>query len=196
MILLLILTFILNPLVANDHEWKKSLDKDEILIYTRKINASKFDEFRAETRMSGSINKFRQIITDIDNYHEWLPDCKSAEIVERPNPNEITYHMMIKAPFPISDRDVIQQLILSETRNRLIVEITSRPDRIEKVKNYVRMKIAYGRWTIQQATDEEIDIEFQYAADPGGNVPAWLVNSFVVKNPHKTLLNLRDMMAK
>ena len=67
---------------TNGQEWKKSLDKDEILIYTRKSETSKFNEFRAQTIMKGSIEKFRQIITDIENYHVWLPDCKSAEILD------------------------------------------------------------------------------------------------------------------
>jgi ribosome-associated toxin RatA of RatAB toxin-antitoxin module len=179
---------------VNEKEWKKSLDKDNIIIYTRSVESSPFHEFRAETEMPGTIDKFRDIITDFERYPEWLPDCRSAEIIENPDSNDFTYHMKIKVPFPFANRDIVQQIVLSESGNTLLVEIISKPKKIAKQKDYVRMVKADGRWIITQISDEKISIRFQYLTDPGGGVPTWLVNTFIVKNPHKTLQNLRKMM--
>jgi ribosome-associated toxin RatA of RatAB toxin-antitoxin module len=179
---------------VNENDWTKSLDKDDIVIYTRSVESSPFHEFLAETEMTGTIDKFREIITDFERYPEWLPDCKSAEIIENPDSNDFTYHMKIKVPFPFSNRDIIQQIVLSESGNTLLVEIISQPKKMKKNKDFVRMETADGRWIIDKITDEKISIKFQYLADPGGGVPTWLVNTFIVKNPHKTLQNLREMM--
>ena len=172
------------------------MEKDEIIVYTRKIESSPFKEILAEAEMNGSINTFRQIITDINNYTEWLPDCKSAEIIEHPTQNNITYHMKLRVPFPFSNRDIIQQIILNESKDQLVVDIINRPNKIKKEKNCVRMLKADGKWTIQKISGKMVSIKFQYAADPGGGVPAWMVNTFIVKNPHKTLQKVREMMAK
>jgi ribosome-associated toxin RatA of RatAB toxin-antitoxin module len=179
---------------VNENDWTKSLDKDDIVIYTRSVESSPFHEFLAETEMTGTIDKFREIITDFERYPEWLPDCKSAVIIENPDSNDFTYHMKIKVPFPFSNRDIIQQIVLSESGNTLLVEIISQPKKMKKNKDFVRMETADGRWIIDKITDEKISIKFQYLADPGGGVPTWLVNTFIVKNPHKTLQNLREMM--
>lgn len=179
----------------SENEWKKSLDKDNIIIFTRSVDSSPFHEFLAETEMNGSIDKFKEIITDFEGYPDWLPDCKSAEVFENPDTNDFTYHMRIKVPFPFSNRDIIQQIILRESENELTVEIISWPKKIPKEKDYVRMEKADGHWLIKQISEEKVLIKFQYLADPGGGVPTWLVNTFIVKNPHKTLQNLRGLMA-
>jgi len=48
---------------------------------------------------------------------------------------------------------------------------------------------------VKQENEKEISIRFQYYADPGGDIPAWLVNSFIEKTPYKTLLNLRQLLS-
>lgn len=197
--------FTLKILIANlslfliclaENEWKLSLEKDDILIFTREVEFSKFDEFLAETKMTGTIEDFKRIITDIEHYSDWVPDCNSIEILETPNPNNITYHMKLKVPFPFAKRDIVQQIILNESENTLEVLIHNHPNKVKKDKKYVRMQKAYGKWTIHEISKREISVTFQYFADPGGDIPAWLVNSFIVKNPHESLVNMRRLMAE
>ena len=175
--------------------WEKRLEKDDIIIYTRHVKESNFKEFLAEATMKGSIDEFVDIFTDIENYPSWMPDCKSVEIVDIPTPNNITYHMKLKVPFPFANRDIIQQLILNRKGDILEIDIINQPTKIKENKKYVRMQQAKGKWLIKEISSEEISIKFQYFANPGGDIPAWLVNSFIVKNPHITLLNIKEMLA-
>ena len=157
------------------------MDKDEIVIYTREVDHSPFHEILAETKMEGSIEKFRKIITDFDNYSRWLTDCKTAEIIENPSKDDFTYHMKLKVPFPFTKRDMIQQIVLDETEDKLVVEITNRPEKIKEEEDYVRMKKADGRWIVNKISEDHLIVKFQYLADPEGDVPAWMVNTFIVK---------------
>lgn len=191
-ILLANLSLVLFYLAEN--EWELSLEKDNISVFTREVEFSNFDEFLAEAKMTGTIEDFKRIITDIENYSDWVPDCKSIEILETPNPNNITYHMKLKVPFPFTKRDIVQQIILNESENKLEVLIHNHPNKVKEEKKYVRMLKAHGKWTIQEVSKREISVRFQYFADPGGDIPAWLVNSFIVKNPHKSLVNMRKLM--
>ena len=179
-----------------DQPWKKRLDKDDIVIYTRKVEGSPFHEFLAETEMPGSKEKFREIITGFDGYTEWSPDCKSVEVIEQDAPKCYTYHMMLKVPFPFSKRDIIQELIFKETESELHIDIVNHPDKIDELEDIVRMRQAEGAWLVKQISQDRISIRFQYLANPGGDIPAWLVNSFIVKNPYKSLQNIRKIMAE
>ena len=192
--LILSILFIILP-DQEEHEWEKSLDKDNIIIYTRHVESSNFKEFLAETTMEGSIDKFIDIFTDVENYPNWMPDCKSAVIVDNPNANDLTYHMKLKVPFPFTSRDVIQQVVLTKEKSTLEVMLINQPAKVPEQKKYVRMQLADGQWLIKEISDNEISIRFQYFSDPGGDIPAWLVNSFIVKSPHHTLKNLRELMA-
>ena len=192
--LIFVMTFLL--VTPEAEGWKKSLDKDDIIVYTRRAESSELDEFLAKTTMEGTIDDFKRIITDIENIPNWVPDCKTAYIIESPNPTDIIYHMKLKVPFPFAARDVIQQIQLSESENELSVQIINRPNIIEVEKKYIRMQICYGEWVVRKVSDSEISVRFQYFADPGGEIPVWLVNSFIVKNPFISLKNLRKLMTQ
>jgi hypothetical protein len=178
-----------------DQTWKKSLDKDDIVIYTRKVESSPFHEFLAETEMKGTKEKFRALITDFDHYSDWSPDCKSIELIEQNAPENYIYHMKLKVPFPFSKRDIVQELILKENESELLIKIVNHPNKIDDEDDVVRMKRGEGEWLVKQISQERVSIRFQYLADPGGDIPAWLVNSFIVKNPYKSLRNIKKIMA-
>lgn len=186
------MTFLL--FTPEDEGWKKSLDKDDIVIYTRRAESSKLDEILAITKMEGSLEDFRRIITDIEIIPDWVPDCKSAEIIESANENDIIYRMVLKVPFPFSNRQNIQQLKLSEAEDELKVQVVFRPDKVTADDDIVLMEEGSGEWLIQKVSDKEISIRFQYFADPGGEIPDWLVNSFIVKSPFHSLQRLRKLL--
>ena len=182
-------------LQENESDWKKSLDKDGVVIYTRSIESSKFKETLAKAEMQGTIEKFKEIFLDVDSYKDWMPDCKSAEIIEHSHPNELTYYMKLKVPFPFSNRDIVQQLVIDEAESQVTIILNNCPDKVGLEKKYVRMQKAYGQWLVKNIGDNKVSIRFQYLADPGGDIPSWLVNSFIVKSPHTTILRIKEKMA-
>ena len=179
-----------------ENNWKLSLDKDDIVIYTRSVVSSNFNEFLAEAKMIGSIDLFRSVLLDIEKYPDWMPDCKAVEIIEQVSQDDVTYHMRLKVPFPFANRDVVQQLKLKGSEGILEIDIVNHPRKVKELKNYIRMPQASGKWTVKEISDDMISIRFQYFADPGGDIPAWLVNSFIVKNPHITLLEIKKMLVQ
>lgn len=184
------------PLLAETEKdaWKKRLEKDNIVIYTRQLPDTKYLEFRAETEVIGSISRFKEIITDFDNYEELLADCKSIDVIETPSPDQFVYHMELSVPFPFAERDIVQLLAIEETDKQLNIRLDNLPEKIETQENVVRMQRASGSWVVKQISGDKIYINFQYFADPGGNIPPWLVNSFIVKSPFKTLQTIREKM--
>jgi len=186
--------FMIILLINQETDWSKSMDKDGIIVYKRKLEDKRFSEILAVTTMNGSVEKFKSLITNVDGYIHWITDCKSAEIIDQSNANEITYHMKLKVPFPFENRDIVQQINLTESPDKLEVTISNQPDKIPREKKYERMIEAFGTWTIEAINESEVSIKFQYYADPSGEIPAWLVNAFIVKSPHQTLKNLRALM--
>ncbi|MDZ7607600.1 MAG: hypothetical protein U5K79_18875 [Cyclobacteriaceae bacterium] len=66
--------------------------------------------------------------------------------------------------------------------------------RARQIRRLSEYESAYGSWIVRQENENEISIRFQYHADPGGDIPGWLVNAFIVKSPYQTLVNLRDLL--
>lgn len=175
--------------------WKKALDKEGITIHTRKVDGSPFHEFLAETSMPGTIPAFKKIFSDVSNYIAWMPDCKSAELINMQNENEFAYYMEIKTPFPVANRYTMQRVLFSEKHGELTVSLVNCENCQQPETSSVKIETAYGSWIVRQENKNEISIRFQYYADPGGDLPAWLVNSFIEKSPYNTLRLLRELLA-
>jgi len=190
----ILLNYLSFGLAQSDYEWKKELEDGGIVIHTRKVDDSAFLEFLAETKMPGTIAAFKYIFSDVANYPDWMPDCKSVELIGNTKPNELTYYMEIKVPFPIADRYTMQNVKFIEKPDELTVILTNCGHCPLPEEPSMRIEAAYGSWIVRQENEKEISIRFQYFADPGGNIPAWVVNSFIVKSPHKTLVNLRELL--
>jgi len=192
--LTIFLAFLFFGLFQSQNEWKKTLDKDGITIQTRKVDGSPFHEFLAETRMPGSISAFKKVFSDVTNYPSWMPDCKTTELIGTAKQNEFTYYMELAVPFPIANRYTIQNVRFNEKPDELIVSLANCEHCELPKTGSIRIESAHGSWIVRQENEKEISIQFQYFTDPGGDVPAWLVNSFLVKSPHKTLVNLRELL--
>jgi hypothetical protein len=192
-----IVIFLTLPFIGysqNQDEWKKALDKDGIVIHTRQVDGSPFHEFRAETKIPGTIQRFKKIFSNVIDYEDWMPDCKSAELIGTSKENEFTYYMQINAPFPVDNRYTMQHVQYDEKPGELMVSLTNCENCQPPDTESVRIESAYGSWIVKQENEKEISIRFQYYADPGGDIPAWLVNSFIVKSPYQTLINLREVL--
>lgn len=178
-----------------EEPWKKGLDKDNVTVYTRSVESSAFKEIRTEATMHGTVAEFRSVISDVSNYPDWMPDCKSVRVIGTPTQEEIIYRMELSVPFPVAKRDMVEQLLFTETRDGLEVSLVSCPICIEPEKGVVRIEVSYGKWIVKQLNPDEIFIQFQCFTDPGGDLPAWLVNSFIEKSPHTMMIQLREVLA-
>lgn len=188
------LFFVFFSISQDQSEWKKEMDKEGIIIHTRKISESPFREFLAETTMRGTIASFRKVFSDVSSYPEWMPDCKSVKLIEPASENEFKYHMVLQVPFPLSNRDIVQNVTFIEKPGELRVTLKNCEQCLSAGKGPVRIELSFGSWIVRQKNEEEISIRFQYFADPGGDIPAWLVNKFIVKSPYQTLINLRNIL--
>jgi len=174
-------------------EWELKKDRDGIKVYTREVTDSRIKEFKVESEVISSLSAVVAVMVDIESIPGWVEDAESSRILERISDKQLFYHLEIKVPFPFDNRDMIQQLTIhqNEVSKALTFELKNYPDYIPPNKNKVRMPKADGFWEFTPLENGKIQIYFQYLNDPGGGIPAWLVNSFIVRSPFNSVLNLR-----
>ncbi|MGL6315704.1 hypothetical protein [Vibrio sp. WXL103] len=67
------------------------------------------------------------------------------------------------------------------------------PDFIAREKGKVRIEQINSTWTFTPVSKSQTDVTYQVFTEPGGRLPAWLVNTVAVSQPYKTFLGLREM---
>ncbi|MEZ4739382.1 MAG: START domain-containing protein [Flavobacteriales bacterium] len=176
-------------------DWVLKKDKNEIKVYTRSVPGSKLDEFKAVTLVPNTtITHLLDILTDVPRYDRLFPDCSGTRLIERTGKYDTVHYIRTEAPFPVSDRDGVYEQRTQRSADGSSARVTIRavPDRIPTIKGLVRIPKGNGTWTFV-ALGKNVKVSYQFHGEPGGDVPAWLANSFIVDHPYRTLENLRTL---
>jgi len=173
--------------------WKLAKDKQGIKIYTRSLEGSKLKEFKAYTELNTSIEILAEVLMDVEHYTDWTENIKHSKLLKEISDKEIIIYSELKVPWPFDNRDVVDrtQIYWSVNKDSFTLEIKSIPDYIQEKEEIVRMPLADGGWEIYRKGNDKISVAYHFAADPGGRIPSWLVNMFIVDGPYKTLNNLK-----
>jgi hypothetical protein len=177
-------------------EWSLRKDANGIKIYTRDYPDSPVKEFLAITTCSYSQEKVIVIINDIERYPKWLRSCKSVEPIKNIKDSFTVNYVEISFPWPLSNRDGIWESTVKENGPVYYAEIKSRPELVPEKEGIVRMHNACGSWKVEKLTNGQVKITQQFFADPEGNIPAWVVNLFLVDGPYDTFMNLLTLLAE
>jgi ribosome-associated toxin RatA of RatAB toxin-antitoxin module len=133
-----------------------------------------------------------KFLTDFDNYPNWFPRCKKARIVARLNENEFIAYLVFNAPWPVADRDCVIRVKVEkdEKTGVVILTETSEPKCVARQAECIRIEQLVSVWKMVPK-DGGTEITNEYASNPGGNIPDWLINTQSVENPMVTFENLQ-----
>lgn len=190
--LLLILLFIIP---FPESEWNLRKEKDGIKIYTRSIEGSSFDEFKGITTIEkSSLNDVLEVILDVKKYESLFPDCMNPKVLKQDGKYFDIHHIQVKAPWPVKNRDAVyeQKAVLDKNGKHAIISLKPLPDYIAEDKDFVRISEGSGFWELEEDDQKNVKIIYQFHGEPGGEIPAWVANSFVVSQPFETLKNLKN----
>jgi hypothetical protein len=181
---------------GTDSEWRLRKDNDGIAIYTRTVEGSAIAEFRGEVTIDQvTLQHVLDVITDVKSFDSLFPDCTDARILKQDGKYNSIHYLVTITPFPVADRDGIYELkteISADGRSAKVV-VNVLPDYLPYEKDYVRITRGSGFWRLEQSLNS-VTVTYQFHGEPGGNVPAWLTNSFIIDHPFKTLENLKNRL--
>jgi translation initiation factor 2 beta subunit (eIF-2beta)/eIF-5 len=98
----------------------------------------------------------------------------------------------------MSNRDaVVHMTMVRDSLDRFLkITATGVPDYISEKSGKVRIPRLLINWFVTMASANSINIVYIFDADPGGSVPAWIVNMFVDKGPYESFKKLAAILKK
>ena len=180
-----------------ESEWNLKKDKDGIEVYTRTFEGSLFDEFKGLTTIeNSSLEKVLAVILDVKNYGSLFPDCMNPKVLKQDGKYYDIHYIQVKAPWPVKNRDTVyeQKTVIDENGKHALVSLKPLPDFIVEDKDFLRIREGSGFWELEEDENGNVMVVYQFHGEPGGEIPAWLANSFVVTQPFQTLVNLKNRL--
>lgn len=197
--ILFLSVFLLLPALfsySQSAQWKLAKDQNGIKVYTRHLEGYAIDELRTELTVKAPLNAIVAVITDADNYSDWIYACSASRILQKISETEQYQYQVNDLPYPFSDRDVaIHFKIWQDAATRKVfTSSVAEPTFIPVVDGLVRLPVFIGGYELTPNADGTVHIAYQLRLDPGGSIPDWMANLFIVKGPYESTMKLREMV--
>lgn len=192
----LFISLSLTPLfVAAQSEWDLFKEEDGIKVFFREASDSNIKEVLIRTRFQAPLPSMVTLINDVKNYHTWMDHCKEVKKLASYSPTDYVYYNLASFPWPLNDREYVMKTQMTQDPESLTIYFKSSavPDFIPRNKAYIRVPETLSEWTMRPLPNGFLELEYYLKSDPGGSIPAWLVNMALKTKPFKTMQKLREL---
>lgn len=179
-------------------DWTLKRAKDGISIYTKTVSSSGLKGIRVKCSLPAKLSQMVALIMDVDAGEEWVYGTKSSVLLRKVSPSELYYYSEVDIPWPLSNRDFIAHLIVSQDPRTKVVTINGPTEAtyLPVKKNIVRVNHSNGKWILTPTKNNSIQIDYTLEVDPGGTIPVWLVNLFATSGPTETFKKMKTQIQK
>lgn len=169
------------------------ISKDSIVVYTCKSTDSKLKSIKANFTINTKLSVLAAHLLDVTDYVKWQYNVKHTEVIQKISESEMIYHSEVEAPWPLSNREVVMHLKITQDpiSKVVIFETISVPGYIPENDDLVRVKRSHAKWIITPIGSNELKVDYSFEADPGGSVPSWIINLSIAEGPYQTFRNIK-----
>lgn len=185
--------------VAISDEWDFEMESDGVRVFTRDSSIPGLKTVRAETVIPvEDPYVIVALLADVEAAVELMDTLSFVEELESAEAGGNWVHMVVDMPWPVRDRDVaaVATTLHDEKNRRFILNLTGRPDLIPVDRRYLRVPSFDSTYTLDYGAGDGVRVIFECTVDPGGSVPAWVMNYGMTRMPVKTLRNMRRMVSR
>lgn len=185
---------------AGDDGWVLARDRDGIKVWTRDIPDYPIRGFKAVMTVNSSLRGLVNLILDTDNASRWVYRTNRIQLLKR-DTEAATFIIRVETdfPWPLSDRDVVLDgKIVQDTKTGAVTIQSHSVDSVEYPKrpDFVRMPDMQGTWIFRPLGKDLVEVTMLGRADPGGNIPAGIVNLIIQETPYRTMQRMREVLTE
>jgi hypothetical protein len=196
-VVLLLPLMLLNSFASAGGKWALKKDSEGIKIFTSEVANSDVKARRAELTTAGTPAQLAAILMDINKQKDWVYSTESSNVVKKISSTELIYYSEKDMPWLVTNRDAVMRLKIEQNSSTGVMTVTA--NTVDKLvaakKDVIRVPSSTVSWVVTPTGSNSMKIVYEAELDPGGSVPAWIVNMFTTKGPLETFKKLKGMLA-
>jgi ribosome-associated toxin RatA of RatAB toxin-antitoxin module len=162
----------------NPSPWEEVRNAHGITIWQRRVPGSAVREVKVETVFDAPPGRIWEVIQDVPRRPEWMPFVSEAQVVVPQQGNSRSVYQRIDPPL-VSDRDYTVRNTSRVDPQAGVFEqefVVRNEDGPPPAQGVVRVTVIRGRWSLEPVGVGKTRIRYWVHTDPGGAIPAWMVN--------------------
>lgn len=187
----LLIVVMWDSLAQTENPCTLRIDKDSVRAYTCENKDSKFRMAKVLFEANTTPEHITSVLFDLAGYNNWQYRTINAAVLQQISDTELIYYAEFVSPWPFSNRDVVARLKLERDGPNVKFVYKGLPDFIPKKDGITRIASSASSIDVVPTGDGRIKVEFKSNVDPGGYLPAFLMNQFAVEGPFESFRALR-----
>ncbi|MCD6063922.1 MAG: lipid-binding protein [Flavipsychrobacter sp.] len=177
---------------AHQHNWQLKKQEGDLKIYTGTAEVSKVKALKVEYKINASLKQLAAVLLDVAGQPAWVYSTKSSSLLQKLSDSEFVSYSEKVMPNPFSNRDLVTKVTMSQdpATKVLTINVTGLPKYIPEKDDLVRVPMAKAKWTVTPLSNTQLKVEYVAEAEPGGNIPSWVANLFLLKGPSESFKKL------
>lgn len=183
--------------ISSAQEWILSKDGKDIQTYYRESDKSDIKELKIVTTIEAPAIIVFELLNEIDLYDDWVYRTTEARLVETYSDESLQYYAVVDFPWPFDDREmyIISDYEISPDKKYITTNSVATPrEDIQDREDHVRIIDMELGWILEENDQGITEIVYVLRSDPGGAIPAWMVNIALEAGPTNTINGLRDLV--
>lgn len=179
--------------------WQTIRSENGIVVAKQEVPGSSLLAFRGEGDIDAPILAVGSVIIDEKQATEWVDSVKEVRLLRRISDVEQVTYTHIAMPFMFADRETItrEKLVVDPVKQSIVIHLWSVNDPAAPKTGRVRVALDRSLFALTSvAGGTKTHVVAEIHADPGGNVPSFVVNSFQTSWGFNTITALRKQVAK
>jgi hypothetical protein len=178
--------------------WTFIKEKDGIFIYTKKEAGKNLKSFKGVTDIKAPVEAVFNLIGNAKNVDWWDKNVKDLRILKYEKDKVSQYYLVYDAPWPVSDRDLCAEAIITTDPVTRIRTVVSKPMHgvVAEKPGCVRITNYWQKWLIEPTNRGVVHITLEGYVDPAGVVPDWVYNMVITDTPLKIMRGMKEKLEK
>ena len=185
---------------SEQSSWVLEKDQDDIKIYSMPSEGSTIRHIKAEMQLNTTLFNLLALFKDAKACSEWRYQCREMVLLDK----QYLYRLN-DVPWPVKDRFVILNSVHENNNREQFYQINFHSIKQDQLpaalrsavpdtRGAVEMERLEGSWQFRFLDDEDVKITLQLHGEPGGSLPASVINYTAIKGAYQTLKKMRPLL--
>jgi hypothetical protein len=179
---------------SQTEDWELNKEKNGIRVYTGKRENSRLLAYRIVTTIKGSLQDVYEQVIDFHGNKKYLVTVEKIRVLQQKANTRVLVYMLFDLPWPFRDRDFVNRMTMEVGRDTIFLKSSPASGKVDVKEGVVRIKEFSEKWRLVRESENTTSLRLQGYADPGGKLPSWVVNMFMVKEPYELVHGIKTQV--
>lgn len=161
--------------------WEQQSSDHGVTVDWRRVDGARVRQIRATGTVEQPLSRLLAVLKDIEHYPDFMPPTEAVEVL-KVDATTKWVHVTINPPW-VSRRDYCVAVRWTQFADGTVGSAWSQFDDgcPAPQKGVVRHARTEGTWRLRAVDDKHTYVEYTAITDPGGSLPAWMIDRATVK---------------